>query len=455
MRKKNQIQMPLMDSGVEHPRATELERISQILDRVPTITEMVLQDLTRGVLNRHTGAEGMSAEQVLRAAILKQMEGFSYGQLAFHLVDSRTYRNFCRIGIAHKGFRKSALCSNIKRITEQTWESVNRLLVAYAQSAKVEKGREARIDCTVVETNIHAPTDSTLLWDCVRVLSRNLVWIREGLEEVQIVFSDHRRRAKRRMLGVLHAKNSRIRKQNYVELVQVTEMTLGDAHGAIRALDATAWLDPLKGLRALAVKQELERISSLTERVMEQTRRRVLAGEQVPASEKVVSIFEPHSDIIVKDRRDTYYGHKVCLSGGPSNLITDCWVVEGNPADSTLTTEMLDRHQRIYGRYPLKAALDGGFASKENLRVAKACGVKDVCFAKKRGLKEEEMCRSGWVYDRLRRFRAGIESGISWLKRCFGLTRCTWKSFRSFKSYVWASVISANLLTLARSKMTT
>jgi IS5 family transposase len=94
--------------------------------------------------------------------------------------------------------------------------------------------------------------------------------------------------------------------------------------------------------------------------------------------------------------------------------------------------------------------LDGGFASKENLRVAKGNGVKDVCFAKKRGLKEEDMCKSPWVYKRLRRFRAGIESGISWLKRSLGLDRCTWKSFRSFKSYVWASIVSANLLTMAR-----
>ena len=100
--------------------------------------------------------------------------------------------------------------------------------------------------------------------------------------------------------------------------------------------------------------------------------------------------------------------------------------------------------------YPLKIALDGGFASKDNLKIAKGMQIKDVCFAKKRGLKVEDMCRSQWVYDRLRRFRAGIESGISWVKRCFGMTRCTWKGLRSFKSYVWASIVSANLLTLAR-----
>jgi len=119
----------------------------------------------------------------------------------------------------------------------------------------------------------------------------------------------------------------------------------------------------------------------------------------------------------------------------------------------TLTETMLERQNEIYGRYPLKVALDGGFASKDNLDTAKSKKVKDVCFAKKRGIEVEEMCRSPWVYKRLRRFRAGVESGISWLKRCFGLSRCTWKGLEAFKSYVWTSIVSANLLTLARKEM--
>ena len=175
-----------------------------------------------------------------------------------------------------------------------------------------------------------------------------------------------------------------------------------------------------------------------------------IAGETVPAAEKIFSIFEPHTDIIIKDRRDEFYGHKICLTGGGSNLILDCLITDGNPADSTLTQTMLERQREIYGRYPLKAALDGGFASKNNLKDAKTSGVKDVCFAKKRGLEVADMCRSEYVYNRLRRFRAGIESGISWLKRSFGLWRCTWRGLRSFKSYVWCSIVAANLLTLSR-----
>ena len=198
---------------------------------------------------------------------------------------------------------------------------------------------------------------------------------------------------------------------------------------------------------------DLKQTISLVLRVIDQAKKRVLQGLSVPASEKIVSIFEPHTDIIIKDRRDIFYGHKICLTGGRSNLITDCTVEEGNPADTELVKQMLNRQNEIYGRFPLKTAFDGGFASKDNLDTAKGLGIKDVCFAKKRGLQVEDMCRSQWVYKRLRRFRAGIEAGISWIKRCFGLTRCTWKGLCSFKSYVWASIVSANLLTIARKQL--
>jgi transposase, IS5 family len=162
------------------------------------------------------------------------------------------------------------------------------------------------------------------------------------------------------------------------------------------------------------------------------------------------SLFETHSDIIVKDQRQTHYGHKVTLTGGASGLILDAVVERGSPADSTRAVPMLERQKEIYGRVPRQASFDGGYASKQNLVEAKALGVEDVCFAKKRGLKVPEMVRSSWVYRRLRDFRAGIEGMISYLKRAFGLERCTWKGELSFGAYLWASVVSANFLTLAR-----
>ncbi|MCK4729582.1 MAG: ISNCY family transposase, partial [Desulfobacterales bacterium] len=414
---------------------------------------MALQDLTHNVNNPGTGANGMTAEQVVRAAIIKQMGEYSYEDLAFHIVDSICYRKFCRIGIADKGFKKSALCSNIKALSPGTWEAINRVIVADAKDKDIEKGREVRIDCTVVSSNIHKPLDSSLLWDSVRVIIGILVQAKALFDDLDIRVTDHTKRAKRRMLGIMNAKNKKSRKKLYIDLLKVAYKTIGYAQTAVPLLAEYVCSDPIDMIKARSMAEDLKKYIELTYQVIDQTERRVIHGESVPASEKIVSIFEPHTDIIVKDRRETFYGHKICLTGGSSNLIVDCVIVEGNPADSTLTDQMIDRQKDIYGRYPLKVALDGGFASKENLESAKGKGVKDVCFAKKRGLAVEDMCRSEWVYKRLRRFRAGVESGISWLKRCFGLSTCIWKGLRSFKSYVWASIVSANLLTLARKEM--
>jgi len=453
MRKKNQKQMPLTPTTVDHPHAMELKLISRILDSTPTINELAWQELTQNVENFGTGAEGMSAEQVVRCAIVKQMEDYSYDELAFHVIDSSCYRSFCRIGIAHKGFKKSALCHNIKSLSPTTWEAINRILVAYAKDKKIEKGREVRIDSTVVSSNIHTPSDSSLLWDAVRVLTRILSQAKGQFQGFDILFTDHTTRAKRRMIAVMNARDRNSRKKHYLDLLKVTRKSFNYAQRTLAFLKVYLSADPAQIAMAQKMAEELETYTERTARVIDQTERRVVHGESVPASEKIVSIFEPHTDIIVKDHRDTFYGHKLCVTGGASNLIIDCVICDGNPADSTMTDQMLDRQRGLYGRYPLKVALDGGFASKENLNSAKSKHIKDVCFAKKRGIEVEEMCRSPWVYRRLRRFRAGVESGISWLKRCFGLCRCTWKGLQSFKSYVWASIVSANLLTLARKQM--
>ncbi len=449
MREKQQKQLPLIEPVSSHPQEMELEVISLFIDNTPTICEYVLQDLNEGkVVKRQTGAQGMSADQVLRTAVVMRLYDFTYEQLAFHIYDSRALRRFCLIGIADKGFQKSALNANIKRISPQTWERISRDLLGHAKEENIEKGRKARIDCTVVETNVHKPFDSVQLFDSVRVLTRLLFKARDEFG-IKIVFTDHQRRAKRRMVGIQYAKGEKQRQPLYKDLLKVTKKTIGYAIKAEELLGELCSTNILLFELLIGIKH----YGDLAKQVYDQAYRLVIHGETVPADQKVVSIFEEHTDIIIKDRRDTYYGHKICLTGGASNLILDCVILEGNPADTDLVEQMLDRQKQIYGRYPLKVALDGGFASKDNLSKAKERDIKDVCFAKKRGLKETDMCRSEYVYKKLRRFRAGIESGIYWLKRSFGLTRCTWKGFRSFKCYVLSSVVAANLLTMARKRL--
>jgi transposase, IS5 family len=168
------------------------------------------------------------------------------------------------------------------------------------------------------------------------------------------------------------------------------------------------------------------------------------------ANEKIVSLFEPHADIIVKGGRDVQYGHKLNLTTSRSGLILDLVIEAGNPADSERFLPMLKRHIAFYGEAPRQTAADGGFATRDNLSEAKALGVRDVAFHKKAGLRIMDMVKSNWVYRKLRNFRAGIESDISCLKRAYGLARCLWRGLDHFTAYVWSSVVAYNLALFAR-----
>jgi len=445
MRKRIQQQPSLVEPKIKHEHAAELQQMERLIAAHPEIAHWVHADLIRGLRDPEAGRKGrMSAEQVFKALLVKQMNGFSYKVLRFHLEDSRSYRAFCGFGFADQIPSRSALQRDIKRIRPETLEKINRVLLADAAEKKIEKGRRVRVDCTVVETNIHHPTDSTLLADGVRVLCR-LTQAAKGL--VNLPVTDHRRRARRRALGILNAKQEKVRRKHYRDLLKVAHQVFRNAETVARALIETPTGDPLA---AMAMAAELRRYLPLVRRVIDQAERRVLRGEKVPAEEKLFSLFEPHTDVIVKDNRETHFGHKVTLTGGTSGLILDLVVEKGNPADATLARGMIQRQERIYGRAPRQVAFDGGFASKENLLDIKQLQVKDVVFHKKRGLKISEMAKSAWVYKRLRNFRAGIEGMISFLKRCLGLDRCAWSGLESFQAYAWASVVTANLLLIAR-----
>jgi transposase, IS5 family len=457
MREARKTQSSLRETWLDLDHAKELESMSRLLDAHPTIAELIWQDLPGTGAQTTRGAEGLSAEQVLRILVVKQLNGFSYRALAFHLADSRSYQTFCRLGLLDKLPTKSALQANLKALKPATLEAINRVLLGAAQQAKVEMGRTVRTDCTVVESNIHDPKDSELLWDCVRVLSRLLGRARDLLGTDKVEFGNRTRRAKRRRKEIAYAKNEQERQPAYQDLLRITTEVYG--HGLkvrdlLRGAQVLNSLGLLEALAAKRVAEEFDRFLPLTQRVMDQTQRRVLEGESVPAGEKIVSIFEDHTDIIRKDRRETLYGHKICLTSGASSLILDCKVLEGNPADSTLAKVMVERQSEIYSRPPRQIVFDGGFASKMNLSEIKALGVQDVAFSKGRGLAIGDMVKSTWVYRRLRDFRAGIEGNISFLKRVFGLDRCSWKSRPSFQSYVWGSILSFNLLVLARHLLT-
>ena len=192
---------------------------------------------------------------------------------------------------------------------------------------------------------------------------------------------------------------------------------------------------------------ELKEFIPLVEQVLEQAYRRIVLGEQVPADEKLFSVFETHADIIVKGQRDVVFGHKNTITTGKSGLILCVDIHEGNPADSTLVEGVIINHKNFYGSAPKRTVFDGCYSSAANRNFAESEGILDVCFSKET---DEESSCSRVVRKALRNFRAGIEATVSMLKRMFGLTRVMDKGFYSFKKAVKAAVLSYNLFILSR-----
>ncbi len=292
------------------------------------------------------------------------------------------------------------------------------------------------MDSTVTAALLHEPSDSSLLWDAVRVTVRLLKEADALAGGAGLAWRDHCRAAKKRARQVQFTRGRPNRVQLYRELIRLTRATLTSLQQAAARLALT--INP----RVERWQARASHYRPLIEQIIAQSERRVLAGEPAPAGEKLVSLFEPHADIIVKGSRDVEFGHKLNLTTGRSGMILDLVIEAGNPADRDRLLPMLERHVAFYGRAPQQAAADGGYASRDNLSRAKACGVRDMAFHKKAGLRIEDMVKSRWVYRKLRNFRAGIEAGISCLKRAYGLGRCSWRGLDHFKAYVWASVVA-------------
>lgn len=271
----------------------------------------------------------------------------------------------------------------------------------------------------------------------VRLMKRARAWV--GLR-----FVNHLRRARRRVFEILNAKAFRFRVPKYRELLKLMAPTIVSAHRFARLLGG------VENSIAQRTREKLLHFAALAERVVDQTTRRVLKGEKVQAQEKVVSIFEPHTDVIVKDPRDTLYGHKVCLATGSSGLVLDMCVLDGNPADKTLAVGAVQRCTDLLGHAPRHVVFDGGFAARQSVTDIRSMGVTSVVFSKHPGLAITEMARSRALFRALRNFRAGIEANISVLKRAFGFDRCSWSGRASFHTYASASILASNLLIFAR-----
>jgi len=317
----------------------ELARISDVLERIPQALELVAADLKQGEASTNMGRPGVTAEQVLRCAILQRYKGYSCRELAERIDDSIDFRRFTRFYLTEIP-HFSALERLIRRIKPETFERINELLLEHAQTVKgqngrsIEDGKFLRLDCTVAETNIAYPLDARLLNDSVRVLTRILVFCRNNLGINDFTFANRTRRAKRRAYQIVLLKGPQAqkkRRQLYRELLQVTEEVIAMAEEALLAARKAAEQYPDHGDIA-GVVSGLKHFLPLAKQAVKQCRRRTQKGEKVPASEKIVSIFEEHTDIICrgKSASPNEFGHKLLFATGKSGLILNYEVFQGN-----------------------------------------------------------------------------------------------------------------------------
>lgn len=443
MRETRNAQISIFENYSEHEFGERLKTLSSLLDQYPQILSLVAKDL-QGKSESILGRIGLSVESIFRCLLLKQQLQVSYEQLAFHLSDSMTYRTFIRIQ-NHLFPSRSGLQATIRRITPETLQKVHETLSSVWLESGIFSMDKIRIDSTVVASNIAPPSDSQILNDGVRVLSRLLATSGKKTG-IKTRFTDKRKASKSLAFQIFNSKKT-IKDVLYPQLLSLVQVVFRQVDRAVVKVNAeavdskkkTTWLHEMNHYKALMVK------------VVDQTQRRVIDKEKVPSSEKIVSLFEPHTDIIIKGFRDVQYGHKVNLSSDKNGFITYFSIERGNPADSDLFIPVLRSHQSVFGCLPDSVVADGGYASQENVKAAREdLGVKRAVFHKPVGVSLTEMGVKLKTFDQLRHFRAGVEGNISELKRVFGLTKATWKGLDGFKAFVWSSVLSYNLMRLAR-----
>ena len=436
------------------PLDPTLQAVANFLDQQQGVVEEVRKDLERGLKNPRAGRDGMAPSQVLRSLVLMRIKNWDYRELRERIDDGLSLRSFTQFDSRpvpkHDAFNRA-----FGRITPQTLQEINQKVIQAVVELGLEDGKTLRVDTTVVETNVHYPTDASLLWDSVRTITRLIEDLHEMLPQGVKGFTNRTRSARRRMQEIERmTPQERVHQQvpKYRELLSITQQVVQNARQALKKkYKKVASL--MDGLKMEALRKEIGEYCGLADRVIHQTRRRVIDGEQVPTDEKLYSIFEPHTDLIKrgKARKPVEFGHKVFLAESAQGLITEYKVLDGNPSDTNQVQSSLESHQQTFAHPPEIYAGDRGFFSAENEAICEKAGVAQICIPQRGGIKtaERENRERGRAFKQGQKFRAGIEGRISVLFRGRGMKRCLAKGRQRFEILVGAAVLANNLMRIA------
>lgn len=432
-----------------------LQGIAGFLDQHADCVELVGQDLQRGLKNPATGRHGLTAPQVLGSLTLMRIKNWDYRELRERIADGYTLRGFTQFYSRpvpkHDAFHRA-----FNRLTPATLQAVNDLVVQAAVDLGLEDGKKLRVDTTVVETNIHWPTDATLLWDTVRTIARDLQRLHDLLPQGAVGFTNRTRSARRRMQEIQRLTPKERHDQQvpkYRELIGITQQVVQNAREVLEKTPEAGGQDLRDDLAIHALRKQIEHYSELGDRVIDQARRRVLQGEQVPTEEKIYSIFEDHTDLIKRGKvqKPVEWGHKVFLAESAQGLITQYRVLDGNPADEHQVKPSIEEHQKTFGRAPEVYSADRGFHSPGNQQVCQEADIQVVSIPQRGGRKtpERKAFEKSSAFQQAQRFRAGIEGRISVLFRGRGMKRCLAHGRERFELLVGAAVLANNLIRIA------
>jgi IS5 family transposase len=446
--------LEFLDQGVR--LEPMLQAISGFIDNHGHLIDKVCRDLERGLKNPGTGRSGLSAQQVLRSFVLQRVKNWDYRELRERISDGYTLRKFThfysKLVPKHDAFNRA-----FNRLTPATLEVINDLVVKSAVALGLENGKKLRVDTTVVETDIHHPTDSTLLWDTVRVVTRLIGNLDDLLPQGVPGFTNRSRSARRRMQEIQRMtpkeRTSRL-VPKYRELVHTTEQVVGNAREVLKKTEGIRGIDLMSDIAINAIRKEINHYCGLGDCVIDQARRRVLNNEQVPNEEKIFSIFETHTDLIKRGKilKPVEFGHKVYIAESAHGLITQYRVLDGNPTDDVHVESSLKRHQETFGEVPKVYSGDRGFFSQDNVEYCRDAGVELVCIPQRGGKKTAAQAsyEKSPAFKDGQRFRAGIEGRISVLFRGRGMKRCLAEGRERFELLVGAAVLANNLMVIAR-----
>lgn len=466
MKRNNQLEFDFQPSDLKITKEyyARYEKISEILDSQPKIIDLVHRDLKKILKSKKPNGPGrkcrVSSETILRMVIAQIIERKSIRGIIVQIDDSNFLRRFIRIYNARM-IDYSTFCTLKNAIKPKTWKRINDVLTEAAVDQELITGERARIDTTAVETNIHWPTDSSLLWDTYRVLCRLVNTAREIDPEVA---SDKRLQAKR----VKRLHTSIARKSGKKGTVSKAakcayEALIGHVEGILdwvpcvcerlrAGLDAGAYAF-MEALVVEGVIDQIKHFGELGAKVVDQARRRVIDGEKVPNEEKIFSIFEPHTELLKRGKagKPIEFGHMIMIQQVEGKFITDYEVFAKKPVDHSLVDPALESHRKFFGDNPKEFSADKGFyESMEKIKSLEK-DIEVVSIGKKGSRTAEETLReTNEPFRVAQRFRAGVEGTISFLKRLLGLWRCMNKGWEHYVATVGATVFTHNLLILAR-----